>query len=231
MKKVRTALKASKTGFVVLVDRGELDFQVAVNAAGEYEIWDPDGKPVPNLRPVVSTGAPGAAERVVGRLVHLAKYRNVQSLLNSSSLSPLAHQLEVSLLGVQDDFEPGDPRRPKPFAGNSSPPSFAPGQWTFLKIKNKSGQVLNITALDLSADWSISQIFPGFEDAANFYPFDPGQEEILDIRTFLPEGYSEATDVIKVFATLGDTNFRWLELPALDQPQQKKSISKLRTAG
>ena len=35
----------------------------------------------------------------------------------------------------------------------------------------------------------------------------------------LPLGYTAGTDVIKVFATVGTTNFRWLELPALDQPR------------
>lgn len=228
LKKVHTALRASRTGFVLVRDQGKIDFQLAINASGEYEIWDPDGKPFPNLRPPVAMNQPGAARIIASRLIHLAKYRNVQALLNTNSLSTLAHKLEVSLLGVQDDFEPGDQRRPKPFPGNSCTPVIAPGQWTFLKIKNNSGQVLNITALDLSPDWSVRQIFPASDVADNFYPFDPGQEEIIDIRTYLPPGYTEATDIIKVFATLGDTNFRWLELSGLDQPHSKKSISKAR---
>ena len=54
-------------------------------------------------------------------------------------------------------------------------------------------------------------------------PFDPGQEQLLPLRASLPEGYTEGTDILKVFATVGTTNFRWLELPSLDQPPVKKS--------
>jgi len=32
------------------------------------------------------------------------------------------------------------------------------------------------------------------------------------------EKYTEETNIFKVFATVGEANFRWLELPALDQP-------------
>jgi hypothetical protein len=38
------------------------------------------------------------------------------------------------------------------------------------------------------------------------------------LDAYLPAGYSEATDIIKVFATQQPTSFRWLELPPLDQP-------------
>ena len=53
--------------------------------------------------------------------------------------------------------------------------------------------------------------------------FDPGQEVILPLEAYLPEGYTDAVDILKVFATVGSTSFRWLELPALDQPHLSKS--------
>lgn len=40
---------------------------------------------------------------------------------------------------------------------------------------------------------------------------------------------NNAKDVIKIFATLGTTNFRWLELPTLDQPIQPKSVTRSAT--
>jgi hypothetical protein len=45
-----------------------------------------------------------------------------------------------------------------------------------------------------------------------------GEEVVLPLRTHIPDNYKEATDVVKVFATISTTNFRWLELPPLDNP-------------
>ena len=54
-------------------------------------------------------------------------------------------------------------------------------------------------------------------------PIDPGKSEDIQLKVSLPQGYKEGRDVIKVFATVGPTNFRWLELPVLDQPMSTKN--------
>jgi hypothetical protein len=41
---------------------------------------------------------------------------------------------------------------------------------------------------------------------------------LLPLQASLAAGQETATDVVKVFATTTTTNFRWLELPALDHP-------------
>jgi len=46
---------------------------------------------------------------------------------------------------------------------------------------------------------------------------------VLPLQTYLPWQYTEATNVLKVFATVGSTNFRWLELPQLDAPQRRSA--------
>jgi len=48
------------------------------------------------------------------------------------------------------------------------------------------------------------------------------------LQAYLPEGYREGTDTLKVFATAGTTNFRWLELRSLDQPliRSKPAVSR-----
>jgi hypothetical protein len=74
-----------------------------------------------------------------------------------------------------------------------------------------------LTALDLQPDWGIKQIYP--VRGGGFVSLDPGQEIMLPpLRANLPEDYTTGTDIIKLFATVGATNFRWLELPPLDQP-------------
>jgi hypothetical protein len=116
---------------------------------------------------------------------------------------------------------------PKPFEDPGNTPTIRAGDWTFLRLRNTlppgepndPSRILNVTVLDLQPDWGITQIYPS--GAGLFEPLDPGQEILLPLRTSLPDQYEEGTDVIKAFATVGTTNFRWLELPALDQPSTK----------
>ena len=89
---------------------------------------------------------------------------------------------------------------------------------------NDPSRILNITILDLQPDWGISQVFPA--GAASSDILQPQKHRDLALKTYLPAGYSEATDVIKVFATQQTTSFRWLELPALDKPPARGAATK-----
>jgi len=230
LKQIEEALQADTSGFVALAAEKEAaHYQVAVNANGEFEIWDSSGQEVANLRPALKIGDRGGAARVVQRLVHLTKYQNISQLDNFDPMSPLRGKLVVELIGVQNDYVPGDRPSPKPFDDPGNTPVLKPGQWTFLLVRNNSSQVLNITVLDLQPDWGITQVYPA--DAGAFETLEPGRElPPLRLRAALPADYTAGTDVIKVFATLGPTNFRWLELPPLDQPLPPKRITRGGTA-
>ena len=226
---MRQALIATGTRFIRPAADGEpITFQVALNADGAYEIWDLAGLPLRNLGPV-PMNASDAAVKVARRLIHLAKYWNVRELANYDSLSPLAGKLVVELAGKMGaDYDPADPPRPQPFDDPGGTPTLKPGEWTFLRVRNGLPtapdlrrpwlNTLNITVLDLAPDWSITQVYPGESDA--FLPVDPGSElPLLPLQASLPPRADEATDIIKVFATLSTstTNFHWLELPVLDE--------------
>jgi len=218
LKNVEQAIAQHGKGFVSLAaPGGPTDYQVAITAAGTYEVWDLAGVAIANLRPALHIDEPGAADRVAQRLVHLTKYRNIQQLDNADVLSPLAGQLVVELAGVQSEYDPADRPEPQPFNDPGNTPVLRPGEWTFLRVKNTWSGVLNVTVLDLAPDWSITQIYPSGQDTY-YMSFDPEQEMMLPLQAYLPAGYTDAADTLKVFATLGSTNFRWLELPALDQP-------------
>jgi hypothetical protein len=61
----------------------------------------------------------------------------------------------------------------------------------------------------------------------SFEPVDPDNEIFVPLEVNLPDGYKNGNDIIKVFATLDQTSFRSLELPALDQPSTKaKEVSR-----
>ncbi|MDJ0636256.1 MAG: caspase family protein [Xenococcaceae cyanobacterium MO_188.B29] len=233
-----TALQAVKVaiagnGWVVLVEEEDVadyqvdvkkieskaeaeKYQVAVNEV-IYEICDRTGVPIV-LRPGLKVGDSNSAEGVVKRLVHLAKYQAVLEIDNYDANSPLKGAVVVELLGKQkEDYDPVDgAAKPEPFT-DPNHPEVKVGEYVFLKIRNDYSAVINVAVLDLQSDWAISQIYP---ETSQFVSLDPGQEESIPFRTILPKGEEEGEDILKVFATIDSANFRWLELPPLDQPIQ-----------
>jgi hypothetical protein len=220
--------------FLLLAAEGEsAEFQVNVNDRNEYEIWDSAGVAIPHLQPPIRVDEADAAQRVARRLVHMAKYRNVQELDNRDPMSPLARVLTVELMGFQKEYDPVDGPQPQPFTERGDTPALLEREWTFVRIHNNllpnpddpndPSRILNITVLDLEPNWRITQILP--YEAGYFEPLQPGTEIVLPLQAGeLPAATTEATDVVKVFATRGTSNFRWLELPALDKPVELKSL-------
>ena len=221
---VEAVINAQGKGFVTVATGDKSDFQVAVNETANeqqaYEIWDAAGAPVPNLRPSIAVGAADAEARLVARLVHLAKYANVREL--AAPAANVAQKLHVSLVpltanpardaGGAPIYQPGD--KIKLVVRNDQPPG----------EKNDPARILNITILNLAPDWSITQIYPA--GAAAFEPLDPGGTLEFEFEAYLGNGRTEALDILKVFATQGTTNFRWLQLPALDQPPAPDAIQR-----
>jgi len=221
---VARALAQSGSGWVEGADEGdaEADYLVCVSEAEELEILDGAGAPVGNLAPALRAGDGKAAEALVRRLVHLAKYRAVRETENHDPLSPLAAGLTVELAGRQADYDPADRPAPVPLedAGNA----VREGEWIFLRIRNGTHRDLNVTVLDLQPDWGIGQVYPEGAGEA-FVSFGPGEEKLLPFQAYLPDGYEAGEDVLKVFATTGTTSFRILELPALGEAPRSKPRS------
>ncbi|WP_404790161.1 caspase family protein [Altericista sp. CCNU0014] len=205
---------------VVDIDDDEgVAYQVALNDKGEYEICDRTGHAYSNIVPVMLSESDAAA-KVVKRLVHLAKFHTAAEIDNTDSDSPLAGKLSVEWLGTSDIYEQGDKIPPKsqmkPFT-DPSQPTVKLGEYIFLSIQNNSLQALNVAALDLASDWSIEKIFPG--KSADFVTIEAGKKDVVALPTT-----SAGMDTVKVFASVGAANFRWLELPALDREQTTRSL-------
>lgn len=198
----------AKSSWLELVEEGEADFQVVVNANGEYEVWDASGHNVPNLRPALSISDKDAPALLTKRLIHLTKYRNVKLIDNGASNSSLARQLTLELVGDAVDT-----------TGGIS--VLDVGESAKIKITNNSTKVLNITIFDLQPDWGVTQAYPTDADSEIL---DPGQSKELPLSASLPDGYREGIDTIKVFATMSNTSFKWLELPVLDRPSTRSAM-------
>jgi len=218
LQRLEAALQSEGLDFVWLAnDYSQADYQVTINTNSEYIIGDSSGQIIPNLRPALHIVDSTAPAQVIQRLVHLTMYRNVESLRNTDFQSPLADKLVIEVLGRQRDYTPMDPLQLQPFNTQGRIPPLEVGEWLFLRITNNAPSALNIAVLNLGPDWSISQV-PLFGGDIYFVSFDPGQHHVIPLLVDLPRGYRLAKQVIKIFGTIGTTSFRWLELPALDQP-------------
>ncbi|MEG5060594.1 caspase family protein [Microcoleus sp. A2-C5] len=214
---VKSAL--AENGWLKLVDAQQKEnYQVAVNQHGEYEICV--GTPIKNLLPALKIEDTEAPQKVVQRLIHLAKYQAIQEL--SNQFSELTNQLEVEFMS-QPNWQPGMPKKPQSFP-DSTNLVVKSGEATFLRIKNVSPQVLNIRVLNLQATWEVSSINIR-NQATSFYPLNPNDEILEPMNFQLPdtERYNQARETLKVFATIGKNDFRWLELPSLDEEIAPKS--------
>jgi hypothetical protein len=209
------------------------DFQVAVNTQNAYEIWDPAGKVVPNLNTPLSISEENAF-KLIERLEHLVKYSNIQLIDNLDADSEISRKLEVELAKAPDDYELGDrPSNLQPLDSEGNAKVAEVGKKLIMRIRNgypekEKSKVLNVAILDLQPDWGISQIIPT-SPGANFVPIDPGHEEIFSFNVDLPSHYTEGKDILKVFATLDETSFRWLELPPLDLPPTQRGVSNVQS--
>jgi hypothetical protein len=200
-------------------DSQGIKYMVALNESGEYEICGSAGTPYPNLRPAVKPSDLDAAQLIMKRLVHLAKYHAAEQLANLDKSSPL-NKLVVEWIGKKEkyDLDEGIPEvSTLELLDDPYNPLIKENEWIFLRIHNGSPKPLNVAVLDLGSNWKITQIEP-YEAGERFILMESGDEKIIPLRLSLPEGYTEMTDIAKVFATVGQANFRWLELPSLDNP-------------
>lgn len=200
LQKIHEAIQNSGWVTEVTWDTQEAHYQVAVNRRGEYEISRLT--PINNLTPALSIEDPEAPRQVIKRLEHLTKYEAIYSLDNpKSKLS-----IEFELLDQNQQTFP-DPNNIQLSSGT-----------VYLRIKNTHNQSLNIAILNLEATWAVSLLPIENQDTA-FYEIAPGQNIVIDLDFIMPEGkdYQDQKEILKLMATKGIANFRYLTLPSLDE--------------
>jgi hypothetical protein len=214
LEKIRQALKSN--GWVVEAQGDEAaTYQVAIDREGNYEICR--GLPIPNLRPLLSINDPSAPDKIVKRLVHLAKYQAVQSLDNAGSR--LADNLKIELI----------PENGQPLSEPQNP-VVQHNQEVTLRITNKGSYPLKISVMDLDPAWGVFQLPLDNQDYGAFFYLEKGTSAEQKFNMEVPddEAYESSVEIIKVFAVReGLADFRWLELPALDEPPPKDRNAQL----
>lgn len=152
------------------------------------------------LSPPVAINDPAVVDRVVDQVKSWAKWFNVLSIHNPQS--------EINVGFTIKGSQTRDPmaRVGKPDMGVRG------GETIDATIQNNSERDLYVAILDLSSDGSIAVV----------YPTDQGAKEVLkagmsftrSLKTFVPTGRSQVTDILKVFA-----GYKPIDLSPLTQGQ------------
>ncbi|MEP0924385.1 caspase family protein [Leptolyngbya sp. ST-U4] len=202
LEKVRQAL--SGNGWVIEKPNNviEADYQVAVAKDGTYEIGE--GSPIKNLGDPLDINGPNSPAEVVKRLVHLTKFKAVESLQNPDS--DVGDQIVFELL--DEDKEP--------FLEQQNQ-ILTDGDLVYVRIINNSQSSLNIALFDLEPTWEVSQIGVINLDEI-YYELSKDEIRMVKLRLKAPRkpGYEGAVETLKLFATAQIADFRWMRLPALD---------------
>jgi hypothetical protein len=240
--KLKEFIRENGKGWIILVQKKDnkntadensesesiinVNYHIAIDQTKEsneefYNILDNSGQPISNLDPKIRIYEQDSEKKITERLIHIVKFKNVEKLIEKGS--SITGKLCVELFGLPDDYESdGRPvdemqlEELKKDHTNNNAYKVKNDQKVCLKITNNSNYVLNISILDLQPDWGISQLRM---DGANnqFIPLEPGKTHNEPIKMSLPGTYEVPKDILKVFATIGPTDYRWLRLPALDQ--------------
>lgn len=222
LRTVQDALAAARAQHA---ERGELSlvepapenvspqYQMSVNARGEYEIGDAVGTPYPNALPALRVNDANAAAEVVRRLEHLAQYHAIVELENGDDLSPLADKLVAQILLPPSSWQRGSRIDFAACTRLDANEKLQTGDYFILHLANTSRFVLNFAVLDLASDWSVTQILPGANEATA--TLEPGRTTYQVFRARLPDGIALGAETFKIIATTETGSFRWLEMGAL----------------
>lgn len=210
---VAAALTTGGRGFLALSPATETpSYQVVVNPNQEYELWDPQGRPLAGMQPPLRIDEPHAAETVVTRLLRLARFHLIAEIC--ASPSELAAQVQVELLRDAPD-------QPAPVfcAPVGDAYEFPSGTTALLRIRNGSARAINVACLDLQCDWGISMVVPSKETtSAPYETLGPSESKSFVLQFYLPPGYESTLDVLKVIITVGHADCRWFEQDAIGAP-------------
>jgi hypothetical protein len=175
--------------YIEIVDR-PTRCNIQLRQAGQsIQTLAADSSPLSTPVPV---NDPAAVKRLMGQLQMWAKWFNVLAIRNSQAMIDISFEIKGS-----------QTRDPTGGAGKSDM-GVNEGETIIATLTNNSEQDLYVAILDLSSDGSVSVV----------YPTQQGNEEVLkpqltlsrSFATFVPNGQSTVTDVLKVFASYKPIN-------------------------
>lgn len=223
--RVADAIARDPSKLIAVAAEGPADYQVFVNPGsgsepGSLQIADAAGVALRYVPPI-AISADRDAGKLAEQLVHIARYSNVAQLANSDPGRALSGKLEVKVLDLPG-YAPGGALTPVPLPPGL--PRIQYGSYFCLRVRNQSMQELQLSIIDLQADWAIdtltsepAQLPPGatrdFAIKASFTAATLADPTILSEK-----------DVLKVLATKRAAQARLLQLPPLIKASSREAL-------
>ena len=190
------------------------------------ELQDSTGKPLAAAFP------PDKRHELSSDLIHLARYHNALSLVNSAGYSELAGAVTVEIRRLA--FDENNAPTTEPIEPNAEGETeIKVGQRIVVEITNHAEDDLFITAFNFAHDWSVSRLYPRIKGAHEALPGNGGKLRLgltrkrrEQLTPGLPKGVNEAREFIKVIATLEETDFELLQMGELKSPTATRSVTR-----
>jgi hypothetical protein len=163
------------------------------------------------LSPPVSASDPAAVERVVAQLKLWAKWFNVLSIRNPQSDITLHLALSI------------DQTRDGSSSSGRANLTVKEGDAVRATVSNLSQHDVYVAIVDLAGDGSISVIYPGIQGEQEV--LKPGGSLVRSFPSFVPEGRSTVTDILKVFASYKPIDLNPLTQGRIRDPDEEQPVT------
>lgn len=216
---VREAFERNESGLRVTQEKDLADFEIQVLDNGSFEVHHGNGTPFQNqIRFELNT-----YNKLCHVLKHVSKFKSVFDIHddNESKL----HGVSFELGHLVSETKPQRRLVVDVHPLNAIPQSNPGGTFrvtnkasVILRIKNETDVAVKFAVLLLEPSWEVSQIHPGAEGMT--YE-ELGAHSVLDIPMLLEKDFPDQeseTSTFKIFLSTQPTNFRWLQLPPLQEP-------------
>lgn len=123
-----------------------VDYFVSLNSEGEYWILDANKQQIKNILFPIKIDEPEAEQKLINRLIHVARYHTIIDLDNEDAFAPLNGTLKIELVKSVK-------RQLKVLNTGDNIPEVTVGEDDiYLIMRNESNRTLNITALNLGLE-------------------------------------------------------------------------------
>jgi hypothetical protein len=170
------------------------------------------------VQPIAPEG--GAAELVLEKLEHIAKYTNILAIRNHDPQSTLTDRVKVRLKKIGQDSS-GAEAFSEVERTQGGEIVLRVGDRVVLEVENDSDQSLHVTILDCNTEWQVKPIFPPAGATDDVVPTKRSRRtnrfmvNLPEHQKRLTGGHALPHETVKLMATTERIDFRSLWLPAM----------------
>lgn len=212
LQEVRAALPRRTPVRVDLVPAGEPpDLTIGVTEDGGLEVLDGSGAALRHAPAPVSAHRDDAVDRLLERVDHVARYRQILALRSLAEASSLFGGLEVEIFRAPAGGLPVEAVDWEPLDG-----PVRCGERVHLVLTNETNDDLDLVVLALHSDWSVTRIHPP-PGRAPWDSLERRSRTTASFVAYLPPAVPTSRDLLLIFGAAGPLDLSCHILPALGE--------------